>query len=231
MAEQSTTANKRSNVVLRRTLPALTTALTASQKAHLPFEYIYGTNFLSLLRSDIIMFWGWSLALEEQFFLLGVILEIAFSGALRVRISKHRQPSLYSMSGAAKMTSFVPSSDVSVQMLGGRQWLVVLGSVKMMGTKRLVCQLTLRDGKRVRVRPVRPEDEALYPAFGQAITPEDLRLRFFRWIKEASHAFIARLTQIDYSREMAFLALAPEPLPSSTATITPCTLEIVPSPA
>jgi diadenosine tetraphosphatase ApaH/serine/threonine PP2A family protein phosphatase len=39
------------------------------------------------------------------------------------------QPALYSMSGAAKMTSFVPSSDVSVQLLGGRQWLAVLGSV------------------------------------------------------------------------------------------------------
>src|ERR1700730_17031625 len=38
------------------------------------------------------------------------------------------QPALYS-SAAAKMTSFVPSSGVSVQLLGGRQWLVVLGSV------------------------------------------------------------------------------------------------------
>jgi diadenosine tetraphosphatase ApaH/serine/threonine PP2A family protein phosphatase len=39
------------------------------------------------------------------------------------------QPALYSMSAAAKMTSFVPSSGVSVQLLGGRQWLAVLGSV------------------------------------------------------------------------------------------------------
>ncbi len=48
---------------------ALTMALTAKQRAHLPFEYVYGTNFLSLLRTDIVMFWGWSLALEEQFYL------------------------------------------------------------------------------------------------------------------------------------------------------------------
>lgn len=48
---------------------ALTTSLTASQLAHLPYEYIYATNFLSLLRIDIVMFWGWSLALEEQFYL------------------------------------------------------------------------------------------------------------------------------------------------------------------
>ena len=39
------------------------------------------------------------------------------------------QPALYSMSSAAKMTSFVPISGVPVQLLGGRRWLAVLGSV------------------------------------------------------------------------------------------------------
>ena len=34
-------------------------------------------------------------------------------------------PALYSMSSAAKMTSFVPTSDVPVQLLGGRRWLAV----------------------------------------------------------------------------------------------------------
>lgn len=56
------------------TFLALTTSLTASQLKHLPLEYLYGTNFLSLLRSDVIMFWGWSLALEEQFYLTVPIL-------------------------------------------------------------------------------------------------------------------------------------------------------------
>ena len=40
----------------------------------------------------------------------------------------HR-PALYSMSSAAKMTSFIPTCDVPVQLLGGRRWLAVLGSV------------------------------------------------------------------------------------------------------
>ena len=40
----------------------------------------------------------------------------------------HR-PALYSMSATAKMTSFVPVSGVPVQLLRGRQWLAVLGSV------------------------------------------------------------------------------------------------------
>jgi diadenosine tetraphosphatase ApaH/serine/threonine PP2A family protein phosphatase len=39
------------------------------------------------------------------------------------------QPALYSMSSTAKMTSFVPVSGVPVQLLKGRQWLAVLGSV------------------------------------------------------------------------------------------------------
>jgi diadenosine tetraphosphatase ApaH/serine/threonine PP2A family protein phosphatase len=39
------------------------------------------------------------------------------------------QPALYSMSSAAKMTSFVPTSGVPVQLLEGRRWLAVLGSV------------------------------------------------------------------------------------------------------
>ena len=56
------------------TFLALTTSLTASQLRHLPWEYLYGTNFLSLLRTDVIMFWGWSLALEEQFYLTVPIL-------------------------------------------------------------------------------------------------------------------------------------------------------------
>src|SRR5215218_10606350 len=70
--------------------------------------------------------------------------------------------------------------------------------------------LTLKDGQRVRARPVRPEDEALYPAFGERMDPEDVRLRFFLPVKEATHAFIAQLTQIDYAREMALAALDPE---------------------
>ncbi len=52
------------------TLLAVTTALTQAQKHHLPYEYLYGTNFLWILDSrDVVMGWGWSLGLEEQFYL------------------------------------------------------------------------------------------------------------------------------------------------------------------
>jgi len=68
-------------------------------------------------------------------------------------------------------------------------------------------RMTLRDGAALLVRPVRPEDEPLYPPFFAAVTQQDLRLRFFAPVKEFSHTFIARFTQIDYARAMAFIAL------------------------
>jgi acetyltransferase len=67
--------------------------------------------------------------------------------------------------------------------------------------------MSLPDDRKLLVRPVRPEDEALYPPFFAAVTQQDLRLRFFAPLKEFSHAFIARFTQIDYARAMAFIAI------------------------
>ena len=62
-------------------------------------------------------------------------------------------------------------------------------------------------GEKLRIRPIRPEDEGLLMAFTRHLTPEDVRLRFFGPIREMSHEMAARLTQIDYDREMAFLLL------------------------
>jgi acetyltransferase len=68
-------------------------------------------------------------------------------------------------------------------------------------------RMKLRDGTAIVVRPVRPEDEPLYRPFFAGVTQEDLRLRFFAPVKEFSHPFIARFTQIDYARAMAFIAI------------------------
>ena len=46
--------------------------------------------------------------------------------------------------------------------------------------------------------------------FSPRVTQEDLRLRFFAPVKEFSHPFVARLTQIDYARAMAFIAIEEE---------------------
>ena len=67
----------------------------------------------------------------------------------------------------------------------------------------------LKDGTALLIRPVRPEDEPLYPPFLQRVNGEDLRLRFFAAVKDFGHTFIARFTQIDYARAMAFVAIDP----------------------
>ncbi len=68
-------------------------------------------------------------------------------------------------------------------------------------------QTKLKDGREVLIRPIRPEDEALYADFFTEVTPEDLRLRFFAPIKDFNHAFLAKLTQLDYERAIAFAAI------------------------
>lgn len=59
---------------------------------------------------------------------------------------------------------------------------------------------------RVTVRPIRPEDEAAHRDFVGAMTQDDLRLRFFGAVGTFDHSQLARMTQIDYDREMAFIA-------------------------
>jgi acetyltransferase len=66
--------------------------------------------------------------------------------------------------------------------------------------------IEVKDGWRIFTRPIRPEDEPLIHEFLRHVTSHDLRLRFFAPIKEFSHEFIARLTQLDYARAMAFVA-------------------------
>jgi acetyltransferase len=67
---------------------------------------------------------------------------------------------------------------------------------------------TAGDVGRVLLRPIRPEDEALYPRFFERMSPEDVRMRFFTARPDLSHKFLARMTQVDYAREMAFIALS-----------------------
>ncbi|MET7244491.1 bifunctional acetate--CoA ligase family protein/GNAT family N-acetyltransferase [Methylobacterium sp. EM32] len=63
------------------------------------------------------------------------------------------------------------------------------------------------DGQAILVRPVRAEDEGLFEAFFRQVSAEDLRLRFFAPVRDFSHAFLARLTQLDYARAIAFVAI------------------------
>ena len=67
----------------------------------------------------------------------------------------------------------------------------------------------LAHGRRMYVRPVRPEDEDMFRTFFERVSDEDLRLRFFSAVRHFSHEFIARLTQLDYARSIALVAIDP----------------------
>lgn len=70
--------------------------------------------------------------------------------------------------------------------------------------------ITLSNGNTAFVRPVRPEDEAMFRRFFEQVSTEDLRLRFFSAVRHFSHEFIARLTQLDYARSIALAAIDPD---------------------
>jgi acetyltransferase len=64
---------------------------------------------------------------------------------------------------------------------------------------------------RLTVRPIRPEDAPAHEAFFHALTPEDIRFRMFGPMRDLSPGQLARFTQIDYAREMAFIATRQRP--------------------
>jgi GNAT superfamily N-acetyltransferase len=65
----------------------------------------------------------------------------------------------------------------------------------------------LPDGTVLFVRPLKPEDAALYPDFLADLTQEDLRLRFLAPLRQVSDELLARLTHLDYAKAMAFIAI------------------------
>jgi GNAT superfamily N-acetyltransferase len=66
---------------------------------------------------------------------------------------------------------------------------------------------TLRDGTHVIIRPIRKEDAALERAFLKRLSPESRRLRFLGQMNDISDALVRALTDIDYRRDVAFVAL------------------------
>lgn len=67
--------------------------------------------------------------------------------------------------------------------------------------------LSTDKGGHYRVRPIRPADMALYPDFLAKVSPDDVRLRFIAPRRHFPDAMLKRLTQLDYDRDMAFVAL------------------------
>lgn len=74
----------------------------------------------------------------------------------------------------------------------------------------LVSQWHHPDGHTVTIRPIKPEDAGLAVKFVRELSPETRYLRFMNTMRELPPAMVARLTQIDYDREMAFVATIEE---------------------
>jgi len=72
--------------------------------------------------------------------------------------------------------------------------------------KELEEHVVLKDGSKVLLRPIRPEDGPAHFEFVKSLTADDLRLRFFGAPREFEFTDMANFTQIDYDREMAFIA-------------------------
>ena len=70
----------------------------------------------------------------------------------------------------------------------------------------LISTWTVPDGTTVTIRPIKPEDAELEVDFVRTLSAETKYYRFMNTMRELPPAMVARLTQIDYDREMAFVA-------------------------
>jgi acetyltransferase len=66
------------------------------------------------------------------------------------------------------------------------------------------------DGRRIFIRPVKPEDAPLFTALFKTLSPTTIYYRFFGALKELNPEMLARFTQIDYDREIALVAIDEE---------------------
>ncbi|HTP47316.1 MAG TPA: GNAT family N-acetyltransferase [Casimicrobiaceae bacterium] len=67
--------------------------------------------------------------------------------------------------------------------------------------------VSLRDGTRLQVRPIRPEDADLERAFVAGLSEETRYRRFMQNLPQLTPQMLARFTQVDYDRELALIAL------------------------
>jgi acetyltransferase len=74
----------------------------------------------------------------------------------------------------------------------------------------LITNWQLADGSTITIRPIRPEDAEIVQAFVRGLSEESRYLRFMFSVQELSQNMLVRFTQIDYSREMALIAITNE---------------------
>ncbi len=72
--------------------------------------------------------------------------------------------------------------------------------------EQYIREFTMRNGEKVLLRPIRPEDEPMEAEMFQNLSSQSIYFRFFGYIPQVNHKFLIRFTQIDYDREMAIIA-------------------------
>lgn len=71
----------------------------------------------------------------------------------------------------------------------------------------LVSQLQLADGTNITIRPIRPEDASIEQSFVHELSPQSKYFRFMQGLNELTQQMLVRFTQLDYSRELALIAV------------------------
>lgn len=82
--------------------------------------------------------------------------------------------------------------------------------------KELEQPILLKNGTQALLRPIKPEDEQAHQVFDHSLSKEDRYRRFFGELPQFNHEQLAKMTQIDYDREMAFIVTQPEQGANST---------------
>lgn len=72
---------------------------------------------------------------------------------------------------------------------------------------QLVSQVQLADGTEIVIRPIRPEDAEIEQRFVRSLSPRSRYFRFMQSLRELTPEMLIRFTQIDYDRELAFIAV------------------------
>jgi acetyltransferase len=75
----------------------------------------------------------------------------------------------------------------------------------------LVSQWQLADGTNIKIRPIRPEDASIEQSFIRELSARSKYFRFMQGINELTQQMLVRFTQLDYSRELALIAVLESP--------------------
>src|SRR5262245_40847946 len=82
-----------------------------------------------------------------------------------------------------------------------------IGKNKINSIETFNREIVLRDGTRMRMRSIKPEDREILLAMLRRCSPESLRYRFFRIIKDISENLLDGFPALDGSRHIALVVL------------------------